>query len=639
MARVSRTDANAIGVSVLAAWLPVLLVNATAIALDAGSRPLTKQLERQLFGAGHVLVLAVLTAALACGAAKAAPLARLLPSCIFGLAATAVGAAVLPADFENFAVNRKDAGSTLPWEWLGTAALVFTAALSHALVGTLRGRLARVAVAATGLVLVIALHGPWVGEYHGVLLFGCTTGALLIAASVWPIIAGWLPGLTPRSGAVALATVLLAAGAALALKPRPTVWRALLDTPGSLLLPHVSKLLSFGSVARADPALIAPGYRSARRPTPVTAPSKPSLLPADPLVIVITVDALRAELLLGERYARHLPAMHALRDQSVSFDMARTPSPSTLVSLTSLFTGRYYSQLEWNKQGPENDPIQFLPELLVSAGYRTLHIANVKSPERASRGFQREIRTEPIWARARTAMRTFVRELGRDTDGRLFAYMHLVEPHAPYVAKKTGPLFQRYLAEVKNVDREIGRLISWLKQRGVWERTVLVLSADHGEAFGEHGKNFHGFGNYEELVRVPLLIRVPGVTPRSVATPVSLIDVRPTLLDLIGANTPGTDMGQSLVPFLRGQNPELARPIVMDAGRRIQAMAFANGMKIIRDVPGQSVELYDLNTDPTEQRNLADEARDLNRYLGTMNAFFATHQLNRPGYEIPWRRF
>jgi hypothetical protein len=616
----------------------VLLVNAVAIALDAGSRPLLKQLERQLFGAGHILVLAVLSAALTWVAASFTR-GRFLPSVVFALVAGIVGAAVLPPDFENFAVNRKDAGSSLPWEWLGAVALILPVAASHALIGRLRAPVARVAAGVIGLALVIVLHGPWIGEYHGVLLFGCVTGALLLAAAVWPSVAAWLPGLTPRSGALALATVLLAGCAALAIKPCPTVWRALLDTPGSLLLPHLSKLMPFGGVTNPDPSLIAPAYRAARAPTPVTPPSQPALLSEDPLVIVITVDALRAELLLGERYARRLPALHALRAQSVSFEMARTPSPSTLVSLSSLFTGRYYSQLEWTKQGPENDPIQFLPELLVAAGYRTLHVANVKSPERASRGFQREVRTEPIWARAKPAMRTFLRELERDMQGRLFAYIHLVEPHAPYVAKKTGPRFERYLAEVKNVDREIGRLVAWLEQRGVWDRTVFVLSADHGEAFGEHGKYFHGFGNYEELVRVPLLIRVPGVSPRSVTAPVSLIDVRPTLLDLIGANTPGTDMGQSLVPFLRGQDPELARPIVMDAGRRIQAMVFRNGMKVIRDIPGQSVELYDLLADPGEQRNLADDARELSRYLGTMNAFFAAHELRRPGYEIPWRRF
>src|SRR5690606_37613960 len=110
-----------------------------------------------------------------------------------------------------------------------------------------------------------------------------------------------------------------------------------------------------------------------------------------------------------------------------------------------------------------------------------------------------------------------------------------------------------------------------LVQEDIADRTVMVVFSDHGEAFGEHGLQEHSRSLYEIMVRVPLIIHVPGVAPRAVDASVSLIDLGPTVLDLAGVATPGRMMGESLVPFLRGEAPVLTRPIVLE-GRLKRAL-------------------------------------------------------------------
>ena len=98
-------------------------------------------------------------------------------------------------------------------------------------------------------------------------------------------------------------------------------------------------------------------------------------------------------------------------------------------------------------------------------------------------------------------------------------------------------------------------------------------------------------------------------------------------------------MGQSLVPLMRGQPVELRRPLVIDSGRRIQAMIFPSGMKAIRDLRRRTRELYDLKKDPGETVNLIDSAPDAQEWHAELDAFFEKHTERRPGYRVPWRRF
>jgi arylsulfatase A-like enzyme len=212
--------------------------------------------------------------------------------------------------------------------------------------------------------------------------------------------------------------------------------------------------------------------------------------------------------------------------------------------------------------------------------------------------------------------------------GPLFLYSHIIDPHAPYDrGGRRGSLEERYAAEVSIVDAQIGRLRSEIARRGLDRSLYLFVTADHAEAFGEHGHFFHSTTVYEEMIRIPLLIEGPGVKPRRAARTVTLLDLYPTVLSMFGLQTPGHVMGQSLVPFMRGETPVLTRPLAVDSGRAVRAMLFQERWKAIADTQRGTEEVYDLREDPQERKNLA-ERPEAQAYLSTLHAFFAA--LNAP---------
>jgi arylsulfatase A-like enzyme len=144
---------------------------------------------------------------------------------------------------------------------------------------------------------------------------------------------------------------------------------------------------------------------------------------------------------------------------------------------------------------------------------------------------------------------------------------------------------------------------------------------------------------YDEMLRVPLLFQHPVLNSAAVAEPVTLIDLSPTLLDLFGVPTPGDFMGQSLAPALRGDALAFTRPVAVDSGRRKQALFFDDGTKVIRDLMQDTVEVYDLEQDPEELRDLTDSARDVEPHILAMERFFEVHTLKVPGWKPPWRSF
>jgi arylsulfatase A-like enzyme len=177
-----------------------------------------------------------------------------------------------------------------------------------------------------------------------------------------------------------------------------------------------------------------------------------------------------------------------------------------------------------------------------------------------------------------------------------------------------------------------------LLQQRFADRAVLIVGADHGEAFGEHGTFQHTKTLYEELLRIPLIMQGPGIVARNIAQHVGLIDIGPTLLDIFGLPTPGAFMGQSLVPLLAGKDVQLERPLFAE-GRLREALYFG-GVKVIEDSRRTVVEVYDLEQDPGELDNLfeRDRARS-DPALAALRAFFAANALasKRPGYTPPYK--
>jgi arylsulfatase A-like enzyme len=387
-----------------------------------------------------------------------------------------------------------------------------------------------------------------------------------------------------------------------------------------------------------------------RSSLPPIRPTQPALLPLSPIVVVITIDALRADVIGDPQNDALFPALHRIKRAGAFFTRATSPGSQTAVALTTTFSGRYFSELYWSMHGvgvsrfvyAAEDPAPRFPELLANKGVRTATFCSINflaGEFGVTRGFQEEqvIAEGRHHALARQVIDPLLERLRRAGSGPLFLYAHLTEPHAPYDrGSRKGTDRERYLAEVAVADAQIGRVSSFLKQRFA-NRAILVISSDHGEAFGEHGTFQHTKTLYEEVLRVPLMVEGAGIVARTIDDHVGLIDLGPTILDLFGVDTPGTYLGQSLVPLLRGGSVALTRPLLSE-GRLRRALYFGDSIKVIDDPRRKVVEVYDLARDPGETENLFDEdpARAAPA-LAALRAFFAAHALVREGYRAPYK--
>ncbi len=394
------------------------------------------------------------------------------------------------------------------------------------------------------------------------------------------------------------------------------------------------------------------GFFETRAGGPSVAPTTPKLIEGTPIVIVLTVDALRYDVVADDKYAEYVPNIRALRDAGLDFTEARTPGAQTVVTLSTMSTGKYFSQLYWEKYKTDTwlnaDESTHFAEVVHKAGVETIVIPGARWLSEnygILRGFARGKykKTKHKWTHANTSTKRLKGALKKYYKrGPLVMYCHFFDPHAPYNrgdAPDDAEPFDRYLSEVALVDAKIGEFVAQIDELDIWDRTVLVISADHGEAFGEHGvKHRHSVNLYDELIHVPLIIKGAGIEPGSVSQLVSLIDLGPTIMDIFGVDTPADFMGQSLVPLLQGRDVTLTRPIAAE-GRLKQAMVFPNGTKVVVDQRKKTVEVYDLTSDPGEEKNLSDDI-DLstsNEYR-MLQQFFDVHTLEREGYSPPYRK-
>lgn len=199
-----------------------------------------------------------------------------------------------------------------------------------------------------------------------------------------------------------------------------------------------------------------------------------------------------------------------------------------------------------------------------------------------------------------------------------FAYLHYMDAHDVYRQHPESPVWgkkprDRYDSEVYFVDLHLGKLLSWCRAQPWWSNTVVIVSADHGEAFGEHHLYRHAFELYEVLVRVPLMIRHPEAVPRELSVARSGIDLAPTIAELMGAPPLPDAAGQSLVPELLGA-PPTPRPILCDLpadSNNGERRAFIEGDdKLLVFGNEERYERYDLATDPDEKTDLARRDRE-----------------------------
>jgi arylsulfatase A-like enzyme len=199
-----------------------------------------------------------------------------------------------------------------------------------------------------------------------------------------------------------------------------------------------------------------------------------------------------------------------------------------------------------------------------------------------------------------------------------FAWFHFMDPHDEYKAHEESPHFgkgprDRYDEEVFYTDLWIGKLLDFIESQPWSTRTAIVVTADHGEAFGEHGIMRHAHEVWEELVRVPLFLHIPGVRPRTIDVPRGHADLVPTFLELLGAKPIDGLRGTSLVAEARGAEAA-ARDVVVDLpeddyNERRRALVHGK-WKLIAFGDDARFSLFDLEADPGEKNDLFRKERE-----------------------------
>jgi arylsulfatase A-like enzyme len=371
--------------------------------------------------------------------------------------------------------------------------------------------------------------------------------------------------------------------------------------------------------------------RSGDRAVP---PSKAILTLGPPVVVLITIDATRADVVNEAPRDAPLPELTAMAEHGARFTNVVAPGSQTAISLSSLFSGRYFSELTWDWVGtgakrfvyPAADPAPRFPELLTAAGIPTTLVGPIvflNAEYGIARGFSdhRVIVEDTSHAHGAQVIDMLVDRIrAADPNRPAFFYAHLIEPHHPYDRgeKKDGPAFERYVSEIALADRLVARAARATEEK-FGGRAILIVTADHAETFGEHGTWEHSKTVYEEVLHVPLLVRGGKIEKRKIDAPVGIIDLGPTILDLFRLPTPPSFMGQSLVPVLAGEPMHFTRPLFAEA--RLHR-AYYGELKVIEDMRRRTVEAYDLTKDPKELDNVFGRDPRADRDLATLRAFF-----------------
>jgi arylsulfatase A-like enzyme len=371
-----------------------------------------------------------------------------------------------------------------------------------------------------------------------------------------------------------------------------------------------------------------------------TGPVKPAAGAFAGNILIVSIDAFRADRLGVTGYGRPAgrsltPTLDALARRGTHFRRAWAQAPNTPRSFPSLLTSRYPSEIAWQQRTANYSPI--LPsnetffEQLARGGWRPLGIFShfyFTADRGLSQGFTEwsdegagtiaESNTDI--ASPRIVPRVIARlKKAATSQERFVLWTHLFEPHSRYVEHDEFPvtlkglpgLEEKYDYEIAFVDRWVAKIFAALDETGLAGNTAVVVIADHGEAFGEHKVYFHGQDLSEEQLRVPFIVAIPGRAPRVRDDEVALVDVGPTLLDLVGLPVPATMRGRSLLPALDGKELT-ARPIFGEllpatSWPKHETMMVDGDKKLTHKITERRWELHDLRADPRQQKNLADD--------------------------------
>ncbi len=408
------------------------------------------------------------------------------------------------------------------------------------------------------------------------------------------------------------------------------------------------------------------------------------------LAVLLIVDTLRQDALgCYGREGAATPNIDALAAEGARFDQAVSASGWTLPSVASMLTGTWPSLHKAlgkvSRLTPITDRLPVLAEVYRDAGWTTLGFANAAflSPllglDRGFELFDHEHAYNWDIRRADATVDAALAALDARPGEDVFLLVHLFDAHLdydppdgflePFVGDRRTPeppvsmkeclelrredgaappavedldyLRGVYQGEVAFVDLAVGRLVGGLRELGRWDRTTLVLTSDHGEEFWEHGGFEHGHTLYDELVRVPLLVRTPAPAAGGVEVDrlVRTIDIPPTLLELSGLEAPASFEGRSLAPLLAGESAGPVLPAFSQStlyGAEKMAWRTDRWCLIVDQAKqgAEAVELYDVVADPGQTRDLSRERPEVRDELSRALARF-TRELEQRAATIP----
>ncbi len=386
-----------------------------------------------------------------------------------------------------------------------------------------------------------------------------------------------------------------------------------------------------------------------------------SLVPAAsaeaPNVILITLDTTRADRMgfLGSKRGL-TPHLDALARQAVVFERAYASAPLTPVSHATIFTGTYpqfHTVTDFARPLPSLLPS--LPEVLHKSGYATAAFVGslIMDPRTGfapgfDRGFEvfdagyrmkrgrQENRYQTMERRAMDVVARATAWVGQWVSSSaasrkpFFLWVHVYDPHTPY--EPPAPYDKRfkdaYDGEVAYMDAAMGKLVRFLRQRALYDRSLIAVMSDHGESLGDHGEQMHGIFLYEETIHVPLLFKLPGTVlgGRRVPQRVRLLDVAPTLLHMLSLPPAPTFQGESLVALMRPEARGVTGEQLADRDAYAETdyphRAFGwSALRALRSgkylyVRAPAPELYDLTRDETAARDLAETSPAVASTLG-----------------------
>ncbi len=353
----------------------------------------------------------------------------------------------------------------------------------------------------------------------------------------------------------------------------------------------------------------------------------------DTNLLLITVDTLRADRLGCYDFpAARTPFIDRLAGEGVRCTHATTAAPITLPSHATILTGLYPPAHGVRDNGAYalGQGAVTLAERLHDAGYTTQAFVSALVLNRRyglDQGFDGY--DDDLWSedapptfmiRDRSALKTadrvvpWLEEWGSTPDAQpFFVWVHFFDPHQPYEPSLREQLrtLTPYDAEIATVDLALGRILGSLEEQGALDSTLVVFTSDHGESLGEHGEKTHGIFIYDATIRVPLILRLPGLFSPGTEylSPVRTVDIMPTVLSVLKLE-PGPTQGVDLLPSLTGDRPPVELPqycesLLSESGFGMAPLygLRSGGWKWIR---APRPELYNLEDDPGELVNLHD---------------------------------